>query len=286
MKIFKSHFWYNKRQRNGILFLMLLLLSVQLILYFSNFADLEYIDANEFAHMEAKIDSLEKLNSKISKPKTHTFNPNYLSDFKAYSIGLSIDQTDRLFAFRQEGGFVNSAADFQKVTGVSDSLLVLISPLFKFPRWLSQNTKEVKPESRKKTRLESKDLNQVSLEELTLIKGVNSKLARRILSYKNFLKAYSLNEQLYEVYYLDKKTADRILQNYHVMHSPDIPKLDINNATFKQLLAVPYIDYELTKKIINYRDENLMFHDLEEMKKIDSFPLDRFDRIALYLTAE
>ncbi len=286
MKIFKSHFWYNKRQRNGILFLMLLLLSVQLILYFSNFADLEYIDENEFAHMEAKIDSLKKLNSKISKPKTYSFNPNYLSDFKAYSIGLSIDQTDQLFDFRQKGGFINSAADFQKVTGVSDSLLVLISPLFKFPRWLSQNKKEIKQDHKKQKPLKIKDLNQVSLEELTLVKGVDSKLARRILSYKNLLKAYSLNEQLYEVYYLDKKTADRILQNYHVIENPDIAKLDVNNATFKQLLAIPYIDYELTKKIINYRDENLMFHNLEEMKKIDSFPLDRFARIALYLTAE
>ena len=286
MKIFKSHFWYNKRQRNGILFLFLLLLSVQLILYFSNSADLEYIDENEFAHMEAKIDSLKKLNSETSKPKAYTFNPNYLSDFKAYSIGLSIDQTDRLFAFRQEGGFVNSASDFQEVTGVSDSLLVLISPLFKFPRWLSQNTKEGKLEKTKQAALKIKDLNQVSHEELTLVKGVNSKLAQRILSYKNLLKAYSLNEQLHEVYYLDQITADRILQYYHVIDIPDIVKLNVNTATFKQILAIPYIDYDLTMRIVNFRDENLLFHDIKEMKKIDSFPLDKFDRIALYLTAE
>jgi len=286
MKIFKSHFWYNKRQRNGILFLLLFLLLIQLGLYFSNFSDLEYIDEEEFAHMEAKIDSLKNLNSKILKPKIYLFNPNYLSDFKAYSIGLSVDQTDKLFAFRQQGNFVNSAADFQEVTGVSDSLLSSISPLFKFPKWLSKNTKQAKPNEAKKRALKIKDLNQVSHEELTLIKGVGSKLARRILSYKNLLKAYSLNEQLYEVYYLDRKIADRILQYYHVIDTPYIAKLDINSASFKQLLAIPYIDYELTKKIVNYRDENLLYRELEELKKIDSFPLDRFHRIALYLTAE
>ncbi len=255
-------------------------------LYFSNFSDLEYIDEEEFTHMEAKIDSLKKLNSKILKPKIYLFNPNYLSDFKAYSIGLSVDQTDKLFAFRQQGKFVNSAADFQEVTGVSDSLLSSISPLFKFPKWLSKNKKETQPNETKRPALKIKDLNQVSHDELILIKGVGSKLAKRILSYKNLLKAYSLNEQLYEVYYLDSSTADRVLQYYHVIDTPDIAKLDINSASFKQLLAIPYIDYELTKKIVNYRDENLLVHELDELKKIDSFPLDKFHRIALYLSAE
>ncbi len=286
MKLFKSHFWYNKRQRNGVLFLLLFLFIIQLILYFSNFSENEYIDEDEFALLEARMDSLKKLPQLSSIHKTYLFNPNYISDFKAYKLGLSVEETDRLFNFREKGRFINSATEFQQVTGVSDSLLSSISPLFKFPEWLSKNKKKTKPNEAKRQALKIKDLNQVSQEELTIIKGVDSKLARRILSYKNLLKAYSLNEQLYEVYYLDRSTADRILQYYHVIDTPDIAKLDINSASFKQLLAIPYIDYELTKKIVNYRDENLFFQDLEELKKIDSFPLDRFHRIALYLTAE
>ena len=118
------------------------------------------------------------------------------------------------------------------------------------------------------------------------LEGVNTKLAKRIISYKNLLKGYSLNEQLYEVYYLKQETADRIFRHYQVIDPPEIDKLNINTATFKQFLQVPYIDYELTKKLIAYRDENVLFQDLEELKKIDSFPLEKFDRIALYLTAE
>ena len=284
MKFIKSHFWYNKRQRNGILFLFLFLFALQFVLYFSNFSDDETINEEEFALLEAKIDSLQKEKPVRSKPKTYSFNPNYISDFKAYQIGLSIEETDRLFAFREKGNFINSIDDFQKVTAVSDSLLALISPLFKFPSWL--NKKKHKPLAHGKAPSTIRDINQVTIEQLDSIKGVNTKLAQRIVSYKNLLKGYSLNEQLYEVYYLDRKTAGSILRHYQVIQPPQIDKLNMNTASFKEFLQVPYIDYELTKKLIAYRDDNVLFQNLEELKKIDSFPLEKFDRIALYLSAE
>ena len=284
MKFIQSHFWYNKRQRNGILFLFLLLFFLQFFLYFSNFSDDQLINEEEFALLEAKIDSLQKEKPVRAKPKTYPFNPNYLSDFKAYQIGLSVEEADRLFAYRAKGNFINSKDDFQKVTGVSDSLLAMIAPLFKFPSWL--NKKKPKPITHHKIPRIVRDLNKASIEQLDSIEGVNAKLANRIISYKNLLTAYSLNDQLYEVYYLNRETATRILRHYQVIDAPEIDKLDVNTATFKQLLQVPYIDYELTKKLIAYRDENVLFQDLEELKKIDSFPLEKFDRIALYLTAE
>jgi DNA uptake protein ComE-like DNA-binding protein len=46
------------------------------------------------------------------------------------------------------------------------------------------------------------------------------------------------------------------------------------------------LDYELPKKIFEYRDEVAEIQELEELKKIDGFPVDKFDRISLYLTAE
>lgn len=265
---------------------MLFLFLLQLILYFYNFSDQDHINEQEFAWIEAKIDSLKKSQPDISIQKIFTFNPNYISDFKAYSLGLTVDQTDRLFTFRQQGNFVNSAEDFQEITGVSDSLLKLISPLFRFPSWINKKKKRVTPTVSKKIPTQIKDLNQVSLEELLLIEGVSSKLAQRIIAYKKLLTAFSLNEQLYEVFYLEQETADRILQHYQVIDTPYIDKLNINTATFKEILKVPYINYELTKKLIRYREENILFQNLEELKKIDSFPLEKYRRIALYLSAE
>jgi DNA uptake protein ComE-like DNA-binding protein len=60
----------------------------------------------------------------------------------------------------------------------------------------------------------------------------------------------------------------------------------VNEATFKEILALPYIDYGLTNRIFNYKKARLRIDSLEELKKIDSFPLDKFDRIAVYLSTE
>ena len=70
------------------------------------------------------------------------------------------------------------------------------------------------------------------------------------------------------------------------MSKPIIKKININEANFKEVLHLPYLNYDLTKKIFDYRDHVELILDLNELKKIDSFPLDRFKRIILYLSTE
>ena len=96
---------------------------------------------------------------------------------------------------------------------------------------------------------------------------------------------FSINDQLYEVYYLDKEVANKIIVNFKVMEPPKIIKLNINSATFKEVLAIVYIDYELTKKIFQYKSSVGKIESIDELKKIDNFPLEKFNRIALYLQA-
>jgi len=95
-----------------------------------------------------------------------------------------------------------------------------------------------------------------------------------------------MNEQLYEVWNLDKEVANDVLKYFKIKTPPTIQKINVNTATFKEVLAIVYIDYELTKKIFNYRDEVAEIQSLEELKKIEGFPLDKFNRIALYLQAK
>ena len=284
MKFMESHFWYSKSQRNGILFLFIILFCVQLATYFIDLSNYDVNDRQEFAAIQAKIDSLKNTESSISQYKTYPFNPNFISDFKAYQIGLNTHQIDRLFAYRSKGEFVNSSQEFQKVTGVSDSLLDQISPYFKFPDWSKQ--KAIKKKKIETPPLATEDLNKATVEDLLKVSGIDLKMAKRIIAYRSMLNGFSTNEQLYEVYYLKKETVMRLLQYYEVIDIPKIKKVNINTASFKELLQLPYLDYNLTKKICQYRDKNLFFQSLQELKKIDSFPIEKFDRIALYLSSE
>jgi len=60
----------------------------------------------------------------------------------------------------------------------------------------------------------------------------------------------------------------------------------VNTATFKEVLHLPYIDYELTKKIFQYRDEVAEIQSIEELKAIEGFPLELYDKIIVYLEAK
>ncbi len=128
-------------------------------------------------------------------------------------------------------------------------------------------------------------MNTATKEQLKKINGIGDKLAERIIKYRKRLGGFSLDQQLYEVYYLEPDVAKRVLENFTVLQPPKIKKLNINTASFKEVLAIPYIDYELTKKIFNYRDLAAEIQDLEELKEIEGFPVKKFDRIALYLEA-
>jgi len=289
MNILKSHFWYNKNQRNGILFLIILILILQLIYVFVDFSsDTKFdSDISEIESFQTQIDSLKRIKIENLKPKIFPFNPNYLTDFKAYQLGLSLEEIDKLFAYRKAGKFVNSTKEFQKITGINDSLLAAISPYFKFPEWVNtKNEKFIQKVNSLNKNIIIKDLNLASEKDFQIIKGIGEKLAKRIISYRELLKGFTYNEQLYEVYYLDIEVANKVLKQFNVFEKPEIKKININNATFKDILHLPYIDYNLTKKICNYRDEIGAYTTLEDLKKIDSFPLEKFDRIALYLVAD
>ena len=292
MKILKPHFWYNKSQRNGVFFLLLIIVLIQIVLLKVDFSnDEELFHINESLALNAKIDSLKKIEIEKRKPKIFPFNPNYITDYKGAQLGLTIAEIDRLLAFRKRNKFINSVSQFQKVTKVSDSLLNKISPYFKFPDWVNkQQNKVVEKSSIKrkdtKTVISTSDINFATAKDLQTINGVNEYLAERIIKYRNKLNGFSFQSQLNEVWKLEETTVQNILSVFNIIKKPTIKKINVNTATFKQVLSNPYIDYELCKKIFELRDEVAELQSLEELKKIPGFPLDKYERIILYLVAE
>lgn len=285
MKKFKSHFDFNKKERNGIFFLAVFIIGLQLFYFFFDFSANGTLSANEedFARLQQKLDSAQ-LDSVNSASLRQPFNPNYITDYKGYLLGMSSAEIDRLFSFRETGKFVNSAEEFQEVTKISDSLLRVLRPYFKFPEFVKRQAK-IRTDGKILSFEEKGDLNEVARSELTEFRGIGEKLAERIVAYRGLLKGFYFDDQLYEVYNLKKEVAEEVLKQYTVKTKPDIKKLNINEATFKEILGLPYIDYSLTKRIFQHRDRFLRFENLEELQKIDSFPLDKFERIALYLEA-
>ena len=66
------------------------------------------------------IDSTAK--SSLTKPILYPFNPNNLTDRRAYVLGME-PPIDRLLSFRKSGKWIHSAEEFKLVTGIEDDLI-------------------------------------------------------------------------------------------------------------------------------------------------------------------
>jgi|TARA_B100000809_G_scaffold50805_1_gene45882 DNA uptake protein ComE-like DNA-binding protein len=297
MNIFKSHFWYHKSQRNGIFILIILIVIFQSIIVFVDFSSKEKLntDTPKVLAFHYQIDSLSKISIENRRLKIFPFNPNYITDYKGSQLGMSLVEIDKLLAFRKTGKFINSKKEFQNITTISDSLLNNISPYFKFPEWVVKRNQNVELSTSRDIRsfakkskyiLTSTDLNIASKEDLKTINGIGEKLSDRIIKYRSKLQGFSTANQLYEVWGLSAEVVGKLLLVFKVVKLPNIQKSNVNTASFRELLKNPYIDYELCKKIFDYKDEVAELQDVSELKNIIGFPLELYDRIVLYLVAE
>lgn len=299
MKIFKSHFWYNKNQRNGIFVLGIIILMLQVLIFTNVFSQDKVIEtySPEILAFQQQIDSLRLIQIKNRKPKIYPFNPNYITDYKGEQLGMSLEEIDRLLIFRKSNRFINSKKEFQNITKVSDSLLNTIAPYFKFPDWVTKRNQQKNTggnatysktdKSRfPKYKISTTNINKATAEDFKTINGIGSAFSERIIKYRSKLKGFSFDDQLYEIWGLEKEVADRVLSVFKIETKPVIKKENVNTLEFKELLKNPYIDYKLCKMIFEYRDEVAELQDIAELKNIKDFPLELYGRIVLYLLAE
>lgn len=305
MNKLQSHFRFNKQERSGIFFLLLIIVSLQVGYYFyGRFSKDVQQDTFVVDHeIQAEIDALKQEALKKDSVKIYPFNPNFITDYKGYVLGMSADEIDRLHAFRKKDKFANTSEEFQKVTHVSDSLLEAISPHFKFPEWTKgrqslveskQNgvtSPSYKNTSSPRKNLEVhaqktvvKDLNTATAQELRTINGIGEKLSARILKFRDRLGGFLSDDQLYDVYGLDPEVVEKTLKRFKVLKKPDIPKINVNTASAYEIATLVYIQKQVAESIVEYRNDNNGILSLDELENIEGFPADKIDRIALYLS--
>ncbi len=217
-------------------------------------------------------------------------NPD-ITDYMGYTLGMTNEEIDRLHKFRESNRWVNSAKDFQKVTKVSDSVLAKISPYFKFPDWVTNpkpklNSYDNSYSNNKtpKTYAQKTDLNNATAIQLKKVYGVGEKLSERIVKYRNKFKGgFIADTQLSDVYGLSPEVIERIKNDFTVKTPRAINTFNLNKATRDELVTIPYIDYEVANNIIEERSLRDGFKSLEELTKVEDFPIKKIEIIKLYL---
>ncbi|MBF4494351.1 helix-hairpin-helix domain-containing protein [Flavobacterium sp. MR2016-29] len=290
-KELKLYFKFTRQQRTGIFLLFLIIIILQIVYFFADFSlpQKAFQEKEKWMSLQSEIDSLQTLKSEI-KPKVYLFNPNFISDYKGYKLGMSVQEIDRLLAFRKENKYVNSAREFQEVTKVSDSLLKAISPFFKFPDWI-QKKKEFVSEKKdyvqkinfKKEKIVILDINQATQEDLIKIYGVGEALSTRILKQKEIFGSFVSMEQMNDIWGLSPEVLTELNTHFKAVLPANFRKIAINDASLKELSQFPYFKYALAKQIVTYRSMNGNFTNIEDLSKIKGFPVEKAKIISLYL---
>ncbi|MFV8359364.1 ComEA family DNA-binding protein [Flavobacterium sp. LS1P3] len=290
IKTVRTFFNYTREQRTGIFALFVIIILLQMIYFFADvsFETKEYPDKQKWLSIQSKVDSM-KVDKNRKLPKMYLFNPNFITDYKGYKLGMSVKEIDRLLAFRKQNKYVNSPKEFQNVTKISDSLLNVMAPYFKFPDWVN-NKKEFKEFKKypnqafaKKEKIVLIDINQASKEDLIKIYGIGEAISLRILKQKESLGGFVSMEQMKDVWGLSPEVIENLNTHFKVSVLPNFKKIDINNASLKELSQFYYFRYALAKEIVTYRSMRGNINNIEDLTKIKGFPVDKAKIIGLYL---
>ncbi|WP_395052593.1 helix-hairpin-helix domain-containing protein [Flavobacterium sp.] len=285
---FKTLLHFSKDQKKGILVLLTIIIALQLVYYFTDFSisTKQSKEEQEWLSLQSAIDTL-KNEKKNSSYTMYPFNPNFITDFKGYKLGMKVEEIDRLLAFRKLGKFANSAKEFQQVTKISDSLLNAIAPYFKFPDWVNYPKKENNYKSNwkeypKKEALKVLDINQATKEDLMKITGIGDAISDRILIQKDLYGGFVSMEQMNDIWGLSPEVLLNLNKYFTISVLPNLKKIDINNASIKELGQFPYFRFPISKNIVTYRSMNGDIK-IEDLANIKAFPVDKVKIIALYL---
>ena len=111
------------------------------------------------------------------------------------------------------------------------------------------------------------DLNHCDSTDIVVVPQFGSKRAAKLVEYRDKLGGFYDLSQLKEVYVLQNLELE-FLQQYFYVRKSDVKKININTATYKELIAHPYFDAYLTKTILNYRSKKKTINSFEELQSV------------------
>jgi DNA uptake protein ComE-like DNA-binding protein len=126
------------------------------------------------------------------------------------------------------------------------------------------------------------ELNRCDTSEIVVVPQFGSKRAEKLVEYREKLGGYYAFEQVKEVFILQNMEVE-FLKKYFTLDVSLIRKININTATYKELVAHPYIDAYLAKLMINHREKNGKFISMEEVQKATNAFQELMDKLKHYI---
>jgi competence protein ComEA len=223
------------------------------------------------------------------------FDPNTLGLQEWKKLGLTERTIHTIQNYLQRGGQFRKPADMQRIYGLKPAEYKRLEPYIKIEsateikkpdKFLENNNKRsgllIKDPI---TRYAAIDINTADTSALIALPGIGSKLAARIVNFRDKLGGFYTLLQVGETFGLPDSTFQKI-KPYLKLENAFIKKININTATLDELKAHPYIRWQIANPIVAYRNEHGPFLTLEDIKKVMAVTDDIYNKITPYLTTQ
>ncbi len=126
------------------------------------------------------------------------------------------------------------------------------------------------------------NINIVDSAQLLPLPGVGPVFAGRIIKYRNLLGGFTNIDQLDEVYGLKQEIIHLITDRLY-FDTTSIRAMNVNLASFRDLLRHPYLQMEDVKTLVKYRDFNGGIGSLREIEANELLPDSTLEKVSPYL---
>ena len=213
------------------------------------------------------------------------FDPNTVTQSQMLELGFPEWLAKRVVNYRKAGGRFKTAEDLLKIYGFPKELFKRLFPYIQ----IVVTNAETHTKAPKDTLIEKEQvkvlLNTCDSVTLIQVKGIGPYYAQRILKLRKQLGGYYRLEQLLEVYGITPEMLEAF-NDQLVIDVTVIKKLNINTATFKELLSHKYLNYEQVKSIVNYRERIQPFKTVEEISNLPNISTADLERLKYYLIVD
>lgn len=259
----------------------------------SNLSNVEYRDNDEpniFAYQYDR-KKTNQYETNVAKGELFYFDPNTISPAAWKRLGLRDKTVQTIQNYLTKGGHFYKPEDLQRIYGLHQNEYERLFPYVKIgssPSSANERLVSPKPNSESQptksyaAKYYVVDINQADTSAFVSLPGIGSKLASRIVSFREKLGGFYSIEQIGEIYGLPDSAFQKIKQ-YLRLDNPSVKKININTATVDELRAHPYIKYSIANPIVAYRNEHGNFSKLEDLKKVMVVTDEIFYKIAPYL---
>lgn len=267
-----NYFGFNKQQRNGLILLSIISLILFLVrIIYPSFITPDKIEIKNLPLIEQTLDSSyqlsqDRFSGNVTKENTalnlFAFDPNTITNQQLQQLGFNKKSAQTFLKFRDRGFVFKEKIDLKKVYGISDNFYSKLEPYIIIENKnsaanLNSNKSESNVTASANKNQTKVELNTADSLALLDINGIGPAFAKRILKYRSLLGGFVSVEQLKEVYGFTDEMFEKIKPNV-TANAELIKKINLNKDDFRTVNKHPYLSYELTKTLFDWRRKTVI----------------------------